>query len=132
MSGKKRIDVAIALVWREEELLVSRRRQGEHLAGFWEFPGGKIESGEPPAGAAEREVLEEVGVVVRAERERPVITYEYADRIVCLHPIDCRFQSGEATALEVAEVRWINPRELSTLAFPPANASLIADLLAKD
>jgi len=128
MTDKKRVDVAIALVWRDLRLLISRRRQGEHLAGFWEFPGGKIEGGETPAAAAEREVLEEVGVVVHAEHERALITHEYADRVVCLHPVDCRFQSGEAKAIEVAEVRWVRPSELSSLKFPPANATLIAEL----
>lgn len=129
MSEKKVVQVAIALVWRDGELLVSRRRAGQHLGGFWEFPGGKLEPGEAPGRCAEREVAEEVGLVVRAERERPLIRHEYAERIVELHPVDCRYESGEPRALEVAEVRWLQPAELAALELPPANAPLVAELV---
>jgi mutator protein MutT len=129
VNENKPIVVAIALVWRDGKLLVSRRRKGQHLAGFWEFPGGKLKGAENIQRCAEREVLEEVGVVVRAERERPIITYEYADRVVELHPVDCSFDRGEPVPRQVDEVRWVEPAELVGLQFPPANALLIAELL---
>jgi 8-oxo-dGTP diphosphatase len=131
VSAKRSIDVAIALVWRAGALLISRRRPEQHLGGFWEFPGGKLEPGESALHAAEREVAEEVDVVASAERERAVLRYEYEDRIVTLRPVDCRHVSGEARARQVAEVRWVKPAELATLQFPPANAPLIAELLAE-
>jgi 8-oxo-dGTP diphosphatase len=128
---KKRVEVAIALVWRDGLLLVSRRRPADHLGGSWEFPGGKLERGESVETCAEREVLEEVGLVVRARSLRRTLRYEYPDRDVTLHPVDCEWVSGEPVAREVAEVRFIELEALPELEFPPANAPLLEELLAR-
>ena len=128
MTEKKHIDVAIALVWKDGHLLVSRRLEQAHLGGYWEFPGGKLEAGESAKACAEREVLEEVAVAVRARAERSRIVYEYEDRVVTLLPVDCDWLSGEPAPLRVAEVRWANPNELAELRFPPANEPLLSDL----
>lgn len=122
------IAVAIALVWRDGRILVSRRIEGAHLGGYWEFPGGKIEPGESALGCAVREVLEEVGVTCAADSERAPITHTYPERTVRLQPIDCRYISGEAKCLEALEVRWVLPSELSELKLPPANGALVAEL----
>jgi mutator protein MutT len=125
---KKRVEVAIALVWRGGLLLVSRRTADVHLGGSWEFPGGKLEPGESVEACAEREVLEEVGLVVRARARREPIVYDYPDRVVTLTPVDCSWVSGEPRALEVAEVRWVELSLLQELDFPPANAPLLREL----
>jgi mutator protein MutT len=124
------VDVAIALVWREGRLLVTRRKPGVHLGGFWEFPGGKLALGEAPEACAEREVLEEVGVVARARSRRTPIEWAYPERAVTIHPIDCDWLDGDGDAREVAELRWVTPPELASLTFPAANAALI-DALAE-
>jgi mutator protein MutT len=125
---KPSIEVAIALVWRDGRLLVTRRPPGVHLSGLSEFPGGKLRSGESPERCAEREVAEETGVVARARGRRESIAWEYPDRRVLLYPIDCEWLAGEGVAREVSEIRWIAPGELSSLDFPEANASLVAAL----
>ena len=131
MSGAKpHVDVAIALVWRAGRLLVTRRAGGTHLGGFWEFPGGKLEPGETPEACALRELAEETGVVARAVRRREAISWDYPARHVTLVPVDCEWLGGEATAREVAELRWVLPAELSALEFPRANAALIETLAA--
>lgn len=122
------IEVALALVWRDGRLLVSRRHDDAHLGGYWEFPGGKVEPGETAAQCAMREVLEEVGVTCLAESERAPIEHEYPDRTVRLQPVDCRYVAGVAACLEVLEVRWVLPSELSRLKLPPANDALVAEL----
>ena len=124
------LHVALALIWKDELLLVSRRPPGAHLAGFWEFPGGKCRAGESAAACAEREAREEVGVVCRAVRVREPIAHAYTDRHVLLSPVDCTWLSGEPRPLGVAEVRWLRPSELSSYEFPPANAPLL-DALAR-
>ena len=129
MSEKPLVVVAIALVFRERRLLVTRRPSGAHLAGLWEFPGGKVQSSESPEACAERELIEEVGVVARARRRRKAIDWEYAERRVTLHPVECDWVEGDGTLIEVAELRWLEPRELAGLAFPEANASLIRALV---
>jgi mutator protein MutT len=125
------IEVALALVWRAERLLVGRRPAGVHLAGFWEFPGGKLRPGETPEACAERELGEEVGVVARARHRRPWIDWEYAERRVRLHPIDCDWVTGDGVAREVVEFRWVAVEELARLEFPAANAQLVAALLSE-
>ena len=127
---KKHVDVAIALVWKGRELLVSRRRAEDHLGGLWEFPGGKRNTAESAESCAEREVSEEVGVVVRARARRQPIVYDYPDRVVTLTPVDCDGVSGEPRAIQVAEARWVELSLLGELEFPPANAPLLRELSA--
>jgi mutator protein MutT len=122
------IEVAIALVWRGDRVLVTRRLPAAHLGGLWEFPGGKLRTSETPDAAAEREVLEETGVVARARGRRAPIEWRYPERTVRLHPVDCDWREGEGEAREVSDLRWVTVGELATLEFPPANAALVAEL----
>jgi hypothetical protein len=66
--------------------------------------------------------------VANARARRPSIDWEYPERRVTLHPVDCDWVEGNGTAREVAELRWVMPSELGELEFPEANASLIAEL----
>lgn len=127
---KDAVEVAIALVWDDERLLVTRRPAGTHLEGHWEFPGGKLEPGETPETCAVREVLEEAGLRVAALTRRAPIRHSYAERDVVLHPVDCNLLGGELRLLEVSDARWLLPNELSALSFPEANRALIAELIA--
>jgi len=122
------VEVAIALVWKDGRLLLSRRPDDAHLGGLWEFPGGKLEADESPERAAEREVLEELRVTCRARSRRASIAHDYADRSVILHPVDCDYVSGEPRALEVSAFAWVIPAELGGYEFPEANAKLLAEL----
>jgi mutator protein MutT len=122
------VEVAVALVFREGHVLVTCRPPGTHLAGFWEFPGGKIREGETPEACAEREVSEETGVLVRARARRPSVDWSYPERVVRIHPVDCDWISGEGEPKEVAKLCWARLSELRSLEFPPANHALIAEL----
>lgn len=128
MSSDSAIDVAVALVWRDGCLLITRRPEGVHLAGLWEFPGGKCLPGEPVESCAEREVLEEVGVACRAQSVRPVIEYTYPERRVRLHPVDCLYVGGGPRAIQVTEWAWVHPRDLDQRPFPPSNLGLMREL----
>jgi mutator protein MutT len=127
-ASKGHVDVAIALVWRDGRLLVTRRPGNVHLGGHWEFPGGKLGPGETVEACAERELYEEVHVVARARSRRASIAWEYAERHVTLHPVDCEWVRGDGSAREVSELRWVVPAELGALDFPAANASLVREL----
>ena len=122
------IEVALALVWRDGRLLVTRRPAGVHLAGYWEFPGGKIGRGETPEAAAEREVREEVGIRCRARGRRSPLRHTYPERTVVLHPVDCDWIEGEAVLRDVSAAEWVPPERLTEYEFPPANAGLLAAL----
>jgi len=124
------IEVALALVRRNGCLLVTRRVQGVHLAGFWEFPGGKLMDGETPEACAEREALEEVGVACRAAWRRPVIEFWYPERAVRIYPVECEYLGGGPRPLQVAEWLWVPHADLLRYEFPPANRRLLEELMA--
>lgn len=126
------LTVALALIWKDQRLLISRRRSDQHLGGLWEFPGGKCEPGESPEHCAEREALEEVGVVCRAESTRAAIVHAYPERTVRLIPVDCRYLEGEPQPLMVQEVRWATLSELIDLPFPDGNRALLDELCARN
>lgn len=128
----KTLDVVCGLVWRDDHLLISRRAAKTHLAGFWEFPGGKLESGESAEQALMRELREEVGVEVGVEDLFHETDFTYPERQVKLRFYTCRWQAGEPRALVgVAEVRWVRRDQLDDFTFPPANAALLDKLAAR-
>lgn len=130
MAPARRLEVALALVFRERRLLVTRRPEGTHLAGFWEIPGGKVAPEESVERCAEREVLEETRIVVRAGWCLPTIEWDYPERRVALHPVECEWISGEGETVGVADLRWATATELRELTFPPANRALVDELCA--
>lgn len=129
MSARKPVlEIALALCLREGRVLVTRRKANAHLGGFWEFPGGKRAATETIEACALRELAEETGVTARALRALSPIAWEYPERRVLLHPVECEWIAGEGELREVADLRWVRGEELPSLAFPPANAELVGEL----
>jgi 8-oxo-dGTP diphosphatase len=124
-SHPPRIVVTAAVIRRDDEFLITRRLSGTHLAGCWEFPGGKCEPGERHESCLEREILEELGTSVRIEHRLLSVTHAYAERTVELHFFACALLD-EPSALLGQEMRWVSRRDLASLEFPPADAELIA------
>ncbi|NKE69183.1 (deoxy)nucleoside triphosphate pyrophosphohydrolase [Nitrospiraceae bacterium HYJII51-Mn-bac16s-1-B09] len=125
------IEVAIAIIVRDGEILVTRRKEGVHLPGLWEFPGGKRDSGETIRACLLREVKEELGATVEIERLFWERSHDYADRTVILHAYFCRLLSGDLMPLASQELKWIRPDSLLSLPFPEANRPLL-EKLAKE
>jgi len=121
------IVVTAAVVERDDTFLVTRRMTGTHLAGTWEFPGGKCEAGESLEDSLQRELREELGVGCDVGVEVYVVTHEYEDRRVELHFFACRLR-GEPVPVLGQEMQWVERARLSTLQFPPADEDLIARL----
>lgn len=120
-----RISVSAGLIWRDDGmLLVSRRPEGGSHAGKWELPGGKIEPGETPAQALEREIWEELGIRVEAGSEFGRVVHDYPTLRVTLIGLHALYTTGEPQRIGVADFRWIDPSELLDLTFPEANARL--------
>jgi 8-oxo-dGTP diphosphatase len=126
----KAIVVTAAIIQRDERYLVTRRQPGVHLAGVWEFPGGKCDAGESLTACMVRELSEELGIRATVDSEVFTITHEYPDRRVELHFFDCR-TTDDPSPLLGQEMRWVAREELADLEFPPADAELIRLLTAR-
>jgi mutator protein MutT len=131
----KRVAVAIAIIFREgnggrSELLICRRRMDSVLAGYWEFPGGKMNMGESPAACAVRETEEETGLTVEVVEDLAMIEHEYPHASVSLYPHICRYVEGSLELRQVAEAVWIVPKEVGRYQFPEANVELIKGIEA--
>ena len=126
-SSPPRIVVTAAVIEHDNSFLVTRRPKGVHLAGYWEFPGGKIEPGESPASALAREIVEELDTEAAVGRELFTATHTYPDRIVELHFLACQLKGVPRPALG-QEMRWVPREELRNLQFPPADDELIRRL----
>jgi 8-oxo-dGTP diphosphatase len=123
------IEVAAGLIRDEAgRYLITQRRKGSHLAGLWEFPGGKIESGETPAACLRRELAEELSAAFTVGELVETVRWEYPDRTVVLHFFDCRHESGAIVPREEQAMEWVEPARLATLDFPPADRELIERL----
>jgi 8-oxo-dGTP diphosphatase len=121
------IVVTAAVVERDGAFLVTRRLAGTHLAGTWEFPGGKCDEGESLEACLWREIREELGVGCVVGAEIFDITHDYAERRVELHFFACTLVDDPVPQLG-QEMRWVPRDRLSALAFPPADAELIRQL----
>ena len=125
-----RVEVVAAIVWRDGKILITRRLDHAHLAGLWEFPGGKVEAGESLEGALLREIREELGVEIATGPEVFTIEHDYPTKSVRLHFFNCTVIRGEPQPLDVSDLRWIRPAQLGEFEFPPADAELIKRLIA--
>ena len=119
--------IAIAVVLWEECVLVGERGPDVPLTGFWEFPGGKVEQGETPAAAAERECLEETGLQIDAGEAYPTTDHAYEHDHVRLHFFKCalRKSASELPSEPRPPFRWVKMDSLTAEKFPPANAGII-------
>ena len=123
------IVVAAAVIERDGRFLLTRRQQGVHLQGCWEFPGGKCEQGETHNACLARELREELGVEAAVGDELLATTHSYSDRRVELHFLRCDVLGTPRPQLG-QEMRWVGREELATLRFPPADTELIEMLTA--
>lgn len=122
------VEVAAALIEEEGRLLIARRPPGVHLAGLWEFPGGKRDAGESWEECVARELREELGIEVAVGSEVRRVRHDYPDRTVEIRVFRCCRLAGEPQPLEVAEVAWVTPGDLYRYPFPPADAELVREL----
>ena len=125
------IVVVAAVIEDTEMFLVTRRQPGVHLAGMWEFPGGKIDPDETHEAALRRELLEELGVEADVGERVHRTLHAYADRSIALYFYRCSLK-GTPRPLLGQDMRWVPRAELLSLGFPPADAELIELLTTSD
>ena len=119
--------IAIAVVQRGTEFLVGLRPDGVPLAGYHEFPGGKVREGESSEAAAVRECLEETGLSVRVIDEYDATEFDYEHGPVALRFFRCEVD-GENRLEPDGSFRWVPKEELGKCRFPEANAALLKEL----
>jgi len=122
-----RILVVAAVIARKDRFLVTRRQHGVHLAGFWEFPGGKVADGESHIAALCREIREELDVEVIVRDLVLETSHQYPDRVVTLFFYRCDL-IGTPRPMIGQEMAWVGRDELASLSFPPADDELIRRL----
>jgi mutator protein MutT len=127
---KPHIHVTAGLIFKEGSILIARRPQGYHLAGLWEFPGGKQEPYETLEECLEREIKEELDIEVRAERLFRIVVHEYEKKIVSLHVFECTLVVGQPRGLDGQEFKWVKPSELLGYEFPPPDLEVIEILIS--
>ncbi|OJW24696.1 MAG: hypothetical protein BGO49_06565 [Planctomycetales bacterium 71-10] len=131
MPGDKLTLVGIGIIRRVSDgrYLIRERPAGTVYAGYWEFPGGKVEPGETPGQTTARECLEETGLAVSADRLRAVVEHTYPHGRVRLHFFDCT--PIDPAANPDPACRWVAAAELADYRFPEANEGILAELAAE-
>lgn len=111
-------------------ILIAQRPPGKHLAGMWEFPGGKVEPGEAPLAALERELDEELGIAVDPLSFEDLIRvpWNYGERGMLLEAVVVRAWTGEPQALDAAAIAWRLPWDIDPAMLAPADRPILAAL----
>ena len=123
----KKIEVVAAIIQREGAYFAAQRGYGE-FEGMWEFPGGKIESGESREVALKREIQEELGVDIAIENILCTTEYDYPSFNLTMHCYLCSIASGEIELREHKSARWLRPEELGSVEWLPADKEVIDKL----
>jgi mutator protein MutT len=125
---KPHFHVTAALIWKGGRVLITKRPRGSHLEGLWEFPGGKQEKGESLKECLEREIKEELGLAVRADRALLTVDHEYGSKAISLHVFNCTNLEGDPKALQHQQILWVDPVDLKKYSFPPPDKKVIESL----
>jgi len=125
---KPELDIAVGVLVRDALVLIAQRPEGKHMAGSWEFPGGKVEQGETLPEALHRELQEELGIDVLAAEPLMIHTHEYPDRIVNLNVYIVREFAGEPQGLDAQALAWELPETLMDKGLLPADEPIAKTL----
>jgi len=129
-AAKLMIRVVAAEVERAGDFLLTQRRPQASFPLFWEFPSGRVEEGERDEEALKRELSERLGVEAEVGDCTMFVKQEYDDYILDFYVYRCVIpEAAEIKALKVNDWRWVNPQEMESYPFPPADAHSIKRIL---
>ena len=127
---KPMLNVVAGIIWYEGQYLAVERPEGAKMAGWWEFPGGKIEEGESREDALVRELQEELGITPQDFKFWRELVHEYGEFSVRLYFFNINKYSGQLSPLEGQKMCWVDPSGPPTLKYLPADI-IIVDVLHK-
>ena len=122
------IEVAAGLIFRRGKLLIAQRSVGGHLAGLWEFPGGKCEASETLPECLQRELFEELGIAVNVLERVMTTTHTYPEKTVKLNFFLCQLVTGKPQGMDGQALAWIKSEDLGGYSFPEADVKLLEKL----
>jgi len=123
------IPVVTALMKKDNEVLLGLRPEGTNLAGFWEFPGGKIEPEEHPKAALKRELMEELGIDAEIGALRFSGVHSYGDTGILLMFYEVPYWKGEPKTLHHSDLKWLSIDKLIDEKLPEANYKLLDEII---
>lgn len=121
-----------ALVIEDGRILLCRRAPGQKLAGFWEFPGGKVEQGETDKESLERELREELGIVTKAIKHVSQNVHHYSDISITLALYLTKIVSGEIVHTVHDKTEWVIKKELPSINLAPADIPFVKKILSEE
>jgi 8-oxo-dGTP diphosphatase len=124
------IPVTAAIILHNNQVLAARRAQHKHMGGYWEFPGGKIETGETPEQSLARELLEEMGITVQVGGHFYTNQHDYGEKQIMLSAYFCNWSEGDLTLNDHDAIKWCVPKELLSLDWAPADIPIVQALVA--
>ena len=120
----KEIEVSAAVIYRDDEVLVTARGYGDYK-GYYEFPGGKLEKGETPENCLLREIKEEMNADIIIDKYLTTITYDYDKFRLVMHVFMCKLKDNKFELLEHLDAKYVNKNDLEKVSFLPADFQLI-------
>ena len=121
----KQIEVVAAIIHDDEDRIFATQRGYGEWKDYWEFPGGKIEAGESPEEALQREIWEELESRIIIERLVTTVEYDYPHFHLTMHCFWCNIESGLLTLKEHEAARWLSKDELDSVKWLPADRAFI-------
>jgi 8-oxo-dGTP diphosphatase len=120
--------VTAAIIRKGEKILIARRAPNKDLSGYWEFPGGKIETGETPQECLKRELEEELGIIITVGTFFMENEHHYGNKIIQLQAYECEHLSGSIILNDHDQVEWVETFEFLNFKFAPADIPFILAL----
>lgn len=126
----KPIKVVCGIIWKENKVFIARRKAGKSLAGFWEFPGGKLEEGEEPESALVRELEEELGMKVKISAFFGSQVHHYERFSIELLAYTCTFIAASYQLTDHDETAFVDPKDLASYQLAPADLFIMDRLIS--
>jgi 8-oxo-dGTP diphosphatase len=123
------IKVVCGIIFKDDKIFLCRRNSSKSLAGYWEFPGGKVEVGEKEEDSLSRELQEELGMKVQIEKYFTTVIHQYDSFTIELIAYICQFQEATYVLTDHDRYEWVNKSELNTWKLAPADIPIANELV---